>query len=71
MNFAQVAAQCCHACLGAYKRALKMCPAAVKAWQISGQAKVAVKVSRDICIICMNTFLDDFESCKAACGEAR
>ena len=40
-----MAAQCCHACLGAYKRALRMCPAAVKAWQISGQAKVAVKAS--------------------------
>ena len=38
---------------------------------IPKQRKVAVKVSRDICIICMNTFLDDFESCKAACGEAR
>ena len=40
-----MAAQCCHACLGAYKRALKLCPNAVKAWQTTGQAKVAVKVS--------------------------
>jgi len=44
MTSGKTAAQCCHACLGAYKRAVRQSPSAVKWWQRTGQAKVAVKV---------------------------
>jgi len=40
MSKGKMAAQCCHACLGAYKRAS---PAAIKAWSRRGQAKITVK----------------------------
>lgn len=43
MKPGKVAAQCCHAVLGLYKRALRRCPGAVKAWEYTGQAKIAVK----------------------------
>lgn len=39
-----MAAQCCHACLGAYKLARKHAPSAVRSWALTGQAKVCVKV---------------------------
>ena len=42
MGKGKTAAQCCHACLGAYKRALKMRPAHVRAWN-RGQAKVVLR----------------------------
>ena len=44
MGKGKTAAQCCHACLGAYKRALKMRPAHVRAWSHQGQAKVVLRV---------------------------
>lgn len=43
MGKGKIAAQCCHAALGCYKRARKNCPAAVRAWEFSGCAKIAVK----------------------------
>ena len=43
MGKGKTAAQCCHACLGCYKRALKMRPAHVRAWNY-GQAKVVLRV---------------------------
>lgn len=43
----KIAAQCCHATLGAYKRAVKRTPNAVKAWEMLGQAKVCVKVDSE------------------------
>ncbi len=43
----KIAAQCCHATLGAYKRALKKTPNAVKAWEMLGQAKVCLKVDTE------------------------
>jgi len=43
MTNGKVAAQCCHAALGAYKRGMKRCPGAVRAWEVSGQAKIAIK----------------------------
>ena len=43
MGKGKTAAQCCHACLGVYKRALKMRPAHVRAWN-QGQAKVVLRV---------------------------
>eukprot|EP00010_Vexillifera_abyssalis_P008360 CAMPEP_0201544486 /NCGR_PEP_ID=MMETSP0173_2-20130828/1103_1 /ASSEMBLY_ACC=CAM_ASM_000268 /TAXON_ID=218659 /ORGANISM="Vexillifera sp., Strain DIVA3 564/2" /LENGTH=157 /DNA_ID=CAMNT_0047952615 /DNA_START=20 /DNA_END=489 /DNA_ORIENTATION=+ len=45
MKRGKAAAQCCHASLGAYKRALKQTPMAVKAWETFGTAKVTLKVN--------------------------
>lgn len=44
MKPGKMAAQCCHACLGAYKLARKHAPSAVRSWALTGQAKVCVKV---------------------------
>ncbi|KAJ2910949.1 hypothetical protein GGI21_000335 [Coemansia aciculifera] len=43
MSKGKIAAQCSHATLGCYKRALKQAPAMVKAWEYTGQAKVTLK----------------------------
>jgi peptidyl-tRNA hydrolase len=43
MGKGKVAAQCCHAALGCYKRAMKSCPGGVRGWEVSGCAKIAVK----------------------------
>lgn len=43
MGKGKVAAQCCHAALGCYKRASKQCPSGVSAWERTGCAKIAVK----------------------------
>jgi peptidyl-tRNA hydrolase, PTH2 family len=43
MGKGKICAQCCHAALGVYQRALKQCPAAVRAWDRTGCAKIAVK----------------------------
>ena len=48
MKPGKIAAQCCHACLGAFKKAMRKCPNAVRAWKITGQAKVCVKVSKPV-----------------------
>jgi hypothetical protein len=40
MGKGKIVAQCCHACLGAYKRAPEK---AVLVWRSQGQAKIAVK----------------------------
>ncbi|RLN48112.1 hypothetical protein BBJ29_009824 [Phytophthora kernoviae] len=47
MGKGKIAAQCCHATLGAYKRALKRTPDAVRAWEMLGQAKVCLKVDSE------------------------
>ncbi|DBA04977.1 TPA: hypothetical protein N0F65_006979 [Lagenidium giganteum] len=47
MGKGKIAAQCCHATLGAYKRAVKKTPNAVKAWEMMGQAKVCLKVDSE------------------------
>jgi PTH2 family peptidyl-tRNA hydrolase len=47
MKPGKVAAQCCHAVLGAYKRAVKRSPCAVRAWECTGQTKIAVKCPTD------------------------
>lgn len=47
MGKGKVAAQCCHATLGAYKIAIKHCQTAVENWEDDGQAKVAVKVDTE------------------------
>ena len=43
MGKGKIAAQCCHAAVACYKRASKQCPRAVKVWEISGCAKIALK----------------------------
>ncbi|GAB9465866.1 hypothetical protein Gpo141_00003256 [Globisporangium polare] len=47
MGKGKIAAQCCHATLGAYKRAVKRAPKAVRAWEMLGQAKVCLKVDSE------------------------
>ena len=44
MQKGKMMAQCGHATLGAYQRALRQCPTAVQCWQRTGCAKIAVKV---------------------------
>ncbi|KAJ1612336.1 hypothetical protein OJ253_604 [Cryptosporidium canis] len=44
MGKGKIASQCGHAILGAYKKAIKNDPEAVKTWEKSGQAKVVLKV---------------------------
>lgn len=43
MGKGKIAAQCCHAAVGCYKRAAKQCPSALRAWDMTGCAKIAVK----------------------------
>ncbi|CAF4885725.1 unnamed protein product [Pieris macdunnoughi] len=43
MSKGKIAAQCGHAAVGAYEKALKRDPEGLKSWQMTGQAKVAVK----------------------------
>uniref|UniRef100_A0A7S2DCF3 peptidyl-tRNA hydrolase n=2 Tax=Octactis speculum TaxID=3111310 RepID=A0A7S2DCF3_9STRA len=44
MKPGKTAAQCCHAVLGGYKRALKRSPRAVAGWEKTGVMKVTLKV---------------------------
>ena len=43
MGKGKIAAQCCHAAVGCYKISTKVCPKALKSWEVSGCAKIAVK----------------------------
>ena len=43
MGKGKVAAQCGHAAVGCYKKASKHCPGALRAWEYTGCAKIAVK----------------------------
>ena len=43
MGKGKIAAQCSHATLGAYKKAMKKQPDMVKSWSQTGQAKIALK----------------------------
>jgi PTH2 family peptidyl-tRNA hydrolase len=43
MGKGKMAAQCCHAAVGCYKRAQIQCPKALRAWEYSGCAKIALK----------------------------
>eukprot|EP00011_Vannellida_sp_DIVA3-517-6-12_P006075 CAMPEP_0114614794 /NCGR_PEP_ID=MMETSP0168-20121206/5835_1 /TAXON_ID=95228 ORGANISM="Vannella sp., Strain DIVA3 517/6/12" /NCGR_SAMPLE_ID=MMETSP0168 /ASSEMBLY_ACC=CAM_ASM_000044 /LENGTH=236 /DNA_ID=CAMNT_0001825849 /DNA_START=9 /DNA_END=720 /DNA_ORIENTATION=+ len=44
MGKGKIAAQCCHATLGAYKRARRNHRGALRTWERLGQAKIALKV---------------------------
>jgi len=43
MGKGKIAAQCCHAAVGCYKRASKQCPHALSVWEKTGCAKIALK----------------------------
>lgn len=43
MGKGKIAAQCCHAAVGCYKRAKRQCPTALSAWERTGCAKIALK----------------------------
>jgi peptidyl-tRNA hydrolase, PTH2 family len=43
MGKGKIAAQCCHAAVGCYKRSTALCPNALRAWERTGCAKVALK----------------------------
>lgn len=47
MGKGKIAAQCGHAAVGCFERASKQCPAAVKAWQYTGCAKIALKCTSE------------------------
>ncbi|KAJ1999738.1 hypothetical protein GGI06_006028 [Coemansia sp. S85] len=47
MSKGKIAAQCSHATLGCYKRALKQAPGMLKAWEFTGQAKVTLKCNSE------------------------
>jgi PTH2 family peptidyl-tRNA hydrolase len=47
MQKGKVAAQCAHAALACYKKALKNDPDGVTAWEITGQTKVCLKVDNE------------------------
>jgi PTH2 family peptidyl-tRNA hydrolase len=47
MGKGKIGAQCGHATLGAYRIAKTYCPTAIRWWQRTGQAKIAVKIEND------------------------
>ncbi|KAJ2003409.1 hypothetical protein GGI04_000787 [Coemansia thaxteri] len=47
MSKGKIAAQCSHATLACYKRAVRQAPAMLKAWEQSGQAKVTLKCASE------------------------
>jgi PTH2 family peptidyl-tRNA hydrolase len=47
MTKGKAAAQCCHACLGAYERAKVALPSVVKSWSAEGQPKITLKVDSE------------------------
>ncbi|KAJ8711484.1 hypothetical protein PYW07_008726 [Mythimna separata] len=56
MGKGKMAAQCCHAAVGAFEKAQRKDPEALKIWQYHGQAKVALKTDsmEEINQICDN-----------------
>lgn len=47
MGKGKAAAQCCHACLAAFRSASRRYPSLVKAWESEGQPKVTLKVESE------------------------
>jgi len=47
MTKGKVAAQCAHAALNCYKKAVKRHPDALKAWETTGQTKVCLKIDSE------------------------
>ena len=61
MGKGKVAAQCSHATLGAYKRALRANPEYVAGWEEYGQAKVAISAPSE-------EYMDDIAEAATAAG---
>ncbi|XP_052902687.1 probable peptidyl-tRNA hydrolase 2 [Anopheles moucheti] len=51
MGKGKIAAQCGHAAVGAFESGLRNTPAAIKKWQSSGQAKIALKVETELAMM--------------------
>ena len=47
MTNGKVAAQCCHACLGAYRVAQRKAPLNVRKWRMIGEKKIALSVQSE------------------------
>ncbi|GMH56770.1 hypothetical protein TrST_g10894 [Triparma strigata] len=62
MGPGKIAAQCCHAAVGCYKRSMKSAPSAVRAWEITGCAKVCLKLPNE-------TVEEEFTKIKRLCQE--
>jgi PTH2 family peptidyl-tRNA hydrolase len=57
MQRGKAAAQCSHATLGAYKRALKQKPNYVKKWERGGQKKITVQIPNEETLYALFFFL--------------
>ncbi|KAK9234181.1 peptidyl-tRNA hydrolase PTH2-domain-containing protein [Lipomyces kononenkoae] len=53
MTKGKAAAQCCHATLGCYKKAIKHFPTVVKIWERSGQPKITVQAKGEDSLLIM------------------
>merc|ERR1712176_333046 len=53
MKSGKIAAQCGHASVACYKSALRQCPNALKAWENTGCAKVAVSCPNEEEMLCI------------------
>uniref|UniRef100_A0A182PIY9 peptidyl-tRNA hydrolase n=1 Tax=Anopheles epiroticus TaxID=199890 RepID=A0A182PIY9_9DIPT len=51
MGKGKIAAQCGHAAVGAFESGLRNTPTAVRKWQNSGQAKIALKVDSEVALM--------------------
>ncbi|XP_049286155.1 probable peptidyl-tRNA hydrolase 2 [Anopheles funestus] len=51
MGKGKIAAQCGHASVGAFESGLRNTPAAIRKWQSSGQAKIALKVETEVALM--------------------
>ncbi|XP_050071312.1 probable peptidyl-tRNA hydrolase 2 [Anopheles maculipalpis] len=51
MGKGKIAAQCGHAAVGAFESGLRNTPAAIRKWQNSGQAKIALKVDNEVALM--------------------
>ncbi|XP_053669238.1 probable peptidyl-tRNA hydrolase 2 [Anopheles marshallii] len=51
MGKGKIAAQCGHAAVGAFESGLRNTPAAIRKWQSSGQAKIALKVDTELAMM--------------------
>ena len=48
MEKGKIAAQCGHGTLGVYKRSMTLCPNSVRWWEVTGQAKIALKAENEM-----------------------
>ncbi|UYV70208.1 UBE2G1 [Cordylochernes scorpioides] len=53
MGKGKIAAQCCHAALSAYRRALIKKPHILQLWQVLGEPKIVLKADSEDCMMCL------------------